>query len=136
MYNDDGKHLQVRTNIGVPDTRPESIPRLAMTSLPSQLPVANPDFICSCIPTDTTSSLAFLTLHPSDCSPYDARSARDVSSYQRTPQEGPHDRPAHAGEIPQGYFHSVHPSSGRLLIETGAGMLGRVAVIGGSEKYV
>ena len=64
-----------------------------------------------------------------------ARNAQHVSDDQGTSQKGAHDCATNAGEIPQRYLW--RPGHSHNASDKGVpGQLGRVAVIGGSEKYV
>lgn len=64
-----------------------------------------------------------------------ARFTEHVGDDQRTPQKGAHDCATDAGEVPQRYLSRPHHSQNAS--DTGPpGQLGRVAVIGGSERYV
>ena len=64
-----------------------------------------------------------------------ARTAQHVSDDQGTPQTGTNDCATNAGAVPQGYF-SCLVRVGDASDTIAPGQLGRVAVIGGSEKYV
>lgn len=64
-----------------------------------------------------------------------ARYAQHVNDDQGTSQQGSHDCATNAGQVPQRYL--LRPAHSRNASDTGApGQLGRVAVIGGSEKSV
>ena len=66
--------------------------------------------------------------------PNNVNQARHVFSDQGTSQKGAHDSATNAREIPQRYSHP--PTLSRIPLTPAPGQLGRVAVIGGSERYV